>query len=262
MKDSIVVSICSAWSVFLKHLQLVNILSMQIEHFCLKLCLNHLQKSLSHFLFYSSPSTWPIQILHILFYLFILLSIFPLSKREECSEVRIFVLLSDCLFRLLSSSCTNKQPQTQWHKITVIHYGQRFRGLGIQTGYTVGALVFQCCVTNCQNLVGPSAQRLAKLHLELKLLAGLCFFLELGPFSSSHGCWQNPIPYGCRTVVHIFLLAVSQGLLSASKGSHFAHGPLTTWQLSSSRLAKRAQSLFQQLLLYYIWLTLDNLTFY
>lgn len=75
-------------------------------------------------------------------------------------------------------------------------------------------------------------------RVAIRMSARLHSFLEFKVHS--HGYWQNLFPRGCQTEVPIFLLAVNQGPLSAFRGCSrllALIGPLTTQQLTSSRLA-------------------------
>lgn len=85
-------------------------------------------------------------------------------------------------------------------------------------------LVFYCCVANYHKLKiyhGMSVLCLGQHKVKIKVLSWLNYYLEfLGQtyFQAHSCCWQNSVPVVVKTEILVSYLAVSQGLLWASKG--------------------------------------------
>ena len=68
-------------------------------------------------------------------------------------------------------------------------------------------------------------QPLALPRLNSRCLQGWTFIWKLWGrihIQAHSSCWQNPVPCRCRKDVSVSLLAVSQGLLSATRGHQYS----------------------------------------
>ena len=109
----------------------------------------------------------------------------------------------------------------------------------------VAVLVFYYCITNYHPFVRSQycisevqhryhAQDITRLKPIFWFLARLSYSLETlqkNPFCQqwAHSCcWQNSVPWGCRTMFPVFLLTVKQEFPSVSRGclNSLSHGPL------------------------------------
>lgn len=113
--------------------------------------------------------------------------------------------------------------------------------------------VFYCCITNCHKFSSLKKHSLIILQVtRSKILVNSVGFSVLrfnaevycfgwirlsgSPGEESHfqthsGCWQNEVPYDCRS--EVFLSAVSQGPLSAPTGCLYSFSPSPIFKTAS-----------------------------
>lgn len=82
--------------------------------------------------------------------------------------------------------------------------------------------------------------------------AGLHSFLEAlekNQFLAYLGCWQNSVPYGCRTEVPVFLLAASLGYSQLLEATHNPWLVASFFSLQSQQWWVKSFSYLKSLLL-------------